>query len=361
MPATATNLRPATDRQQNFIRTLVRERTSEALSPLMSEIGDALTGQPVRRDLIDRLLLIPALRAGTLPVRSASVTQAIEQPSSGTRAGRMLLAGGIEATVTLANGEHVTVKVRTRKRSGRGWANGAPGEEGARTTIKVLDQRVGWVNLDGGTWTLTLRTRSAEYRQAILAVFEYAATGKTAGHERVQEATRCGRCFQQLTDPVSIDRGIGPECFGRDTGSQHVARERAEAGEAVTVRMSVRDEFSPVMTRVQEDLETLADAMTTPVTDEQAEAAWAAHDVAFAALEQEQERAAFESDPDYQRHQRRQADSLTAMASSINRRQATNLDRARGIIFEALDAYCDGSADQAFALRVLDGLIEGAR
>ena len=110
----------------------------------------------------------------------------------------------------------------------------APGEEGARTSIKILDQKVGWVNVDAdGNWTLTLRTRREEYRRAILAIFEYAATGDTAGGERVQEASRCGRCFRTLTDPVSIDRGIGPECLGRDTGSQHIAADRDRNGTAV--------------------------------------------------------------------------------------------------------------------------------
>lgn len=35
------------------------------------------------------------------------------------------------------------------------------------------------------------------------------------------EEDRCGVCGRTLTDPVSIERGIGPECYGRETGSEH--------------------------------------------------------------------------------------------------------------------------------------------
>lgn len=33
----------------------------------------------------------------------------------------------------------------------------------------------------------------------------------------------CCRCGRKLTDPVSIQRGIGPECFGKMTGSKVVS------------------------------------------------------------------------------------------------------------------------------------------
>jgi hypothetical protein len=78
----------------------------------------------------------------------------------------MLQAGGIEATVTLADGRHVTLSVRTRVRSvrGSGYANASPTDDGARSTIKVQGIRIGWINVNNGEWTVTLRTRREEYR-----------------------------------------------------------------------------------------------------------------------------------------------------------------------------------------------------
>lgn len=374
MPATyrtARRLVSPSTRQQDFLRTLIAERNSETLVPVIGEVSAALAGQEMWSDLIDRVMALPRATASAAPAPSRSDATQVDTPSAGTRAGRMLLAGGIEATTTLPDGRHATVTVRTRKRSGRGWANGAPGEEGARTTVSILGSKVGWINLVDGRWMLTLRTRNADYRTAILAVFEYAASGQCAGDEYVQEASRCGRCFRTLTDPVSIDRGIGPECFGRDTGSQHVAADRAATGDAVVAEPRV-----------------ISGAGRGGV--ERVDAIEAAHDAAFAAREREQETAAFESDPDYQAfiqdQARRTANlsghvaepaepaeepslsgrlaSLSALAAELEARQSApassvptdRVERARHIIAEALDSYLDDSDDKTFALRVFDDL-----
>jgi hypothetical protein len=42
------------------------------------------------------------------------------------------------------------------------------------------------------------------------------------------EEARCGKCGRALTDPVSIARGIGPECYGASTGSAHETKVRPE-------------------------------------------------------------------------------------------------------------------------------------
>ena len=34
-------------------------------------------------------------------------------------------------------------------------------------------------------------------------------------------ATKCAVCGKKLEDPTSIERGIGPECYGRQTGSKN--------------------------------------------------------------------------------------------------------------------------------------------
>jgi hypothetical protein len=308
MPALRSS-RPASDAQVRFLRALASERPGIAISnpALALEIQTAIEGGPAARDLIDRVIAVP--RSGN-SARPEAASQSMPQPSTAVRAGRMLRAGGIEATVTLPNGQHVTVRVKTSKRSGRGWARCAPTDEGARTNVEILGQRVGWINVANGNWTLTLRTRREDYVNAIAATFE-AAAGEPTSPYRVQVADRCGRCHLPLTDPVSIDRGIGPDCFGRDTGSQHVARDRAASGEAV--RMAERMESAEI----------------------RAEAAM--------------EAAAFEPAP-----VRR---SLTELASAVGAQRSTDRDvaRARDLIAEALDANCN-AADMAFAMRIFDQL-----
>lgn len=42
------------------------------------------------------------------------------------------------------------------------------------------------------------------------------------GSVAVVEADLCSRCGRELTDPVSIGRGIGPECFGKATGTRTI-------------------------------------------------------------------------------------------------------------------------------------------
>lgn len=353
MPATST-LRPATERQRNFIRTLIAERTGESLAPLAAEIETFVIRGVIRRDFIDRLMAIPR-QANSATVNGRDQRrdgEPVPSPSTGTRAGRMLLAGGIEATATLADGRHVTVQIRTRKRSGRGWTNAALGEQDSRTSVSILGSKVGWLNVEGGCVLLTLRTRREEYRAAVLAVLHYAAAGLLPGGvDRVQEASRCGRCFRTLTDPVSIDRGIGPECFGRDTGSQHVAAERRAAGSDV-----VSEPTTPRPSLVER-----ARAAETGGAVEDFEVAEARMHAQFAEAEQAAERAAYETEMEQERQMRDLetiADALTIPQATTTRRvdsSATDAARARDMIAEALDAYF-GEPELSFALGVFDQL-----
>lgn len=282
MPASQTHF-PASPRQIRFINVLRQERGLPELDELTaSHLTGGRTGSASAA--ITELQNQPVARPTTTATRGGG-TQ-MPAPSNGRRAGRMLNGGGIDATVTLASGDHVTLLISTRAPRGRGWANGAPGDEGARTNIKVLGSRVGWVNVVDGVWTVTLRTRNENVRQAVHALFEYAATGDTAGGERVQEASRCGRCRRTLTDPVSIDRGIGPECWGRCTGSHHAEvrstgtdpdyphgrpETPAEAFARREGELRARiDEDAERLTRdaqerLQGNLETVAEALTTQV------------------------------------------------------------------------------------------------
>ena len=333
-----------TTRQINFIQSLATERGSEALRVAIANAAGrptALQNLTSREAsaVIERLLVAPRTDRSAAPAARQD-GEAMPAPSTGTRAGRMLLAGGIEATVTLADGRHATVSIRTRKRSGRGWTNAALGEQDSRTNVSILGQRIGWVTVDAsGRVLLTLRTRRQEYVTAVTAVFEYAAGLPTPG-ERVQEASRCGRCFRTLTDPVSIDRGIGPECYGRDTGSQHIAAERRAAGQDVRPEPAAPRTSLSAMARFVETNRAYNEA-------ERAVREEASMHAAFAQAEQAAERAAYEREM----QEERAAQATTRRVDS----SATDVARARDLIAEALDSYF-GEPELSFALNIFDQL-----
>jgi hypothetical protein len=70
---------------------------------------------------------------------------------------------------------------------------------------------------------------------AATAAFRFAQTGEvpTPGNGRVEcvEASRCGMCGTTLRNPVSIERGIGPECYGEETHTTTI-RSRSKATKA---------------------------------------------------------------------------------------------------------------------------------
>lgn len=73
---------------------------------------------------------------------------------------------------------------------------------------------------------LMQRDRRADDRVLVYAAeaaLMYAWTGQTKtpknGSVRVLEESVCGRCGLPLTDPESIDRGVGPDCYGKMTGT----------------------------------------------------------------------------------------------------------------------------------------------
>lgn len=65
------------------------------------------------------------------------------------------------------------------------------------------------------------------------ALFEFALGERPslADQADVYLATQCCRCGRRLTDPVSVERGIGPECYGKETGSRVAEREGREPRE----------------------------------------------------------------------------------------------------------------------------------
>jgi hypothetical protein len=161
----------------------------------------------------------------------AGSADTLPTPDAGNRTGRMLLAGGITCTVTIPDGQHVTLRINSRRRTGRGgWANCSPADDGARTSIYAGGNRTARIGRIMPGWQLQMFGASGHVRDAVRQLFAVASGADVtliggrlalANGYRLQVADRCGRCGRELTDPVSIDRGTGPECAGHSTGSQH--------------------------------------------------------------------------------------------------------------------------------------------
>lgn len=163
---------------------------------------------------------------GTLPVR--------EQVARALREG-----GRARATITSrSSGKHLTIRVACKRRGPDGRFISRARTDG-RVGIELADAVFvdggdyafgGWVGtlyLDSGEWRSPKQwddPRGPHYLWAAQALIQWALTGseRFAEQAEVALAEECSVCGKTLTDPVSIERGVGPECLGKITGSQHV-------------------------------------------------------------------------------------------------------------------------------------------
>lgn len=135
--------------------------------------------------------------------------------------GLCLAHGRLKATITDENGQHLTVQFKCWKRGDR--RRNIPVYEAERIYISVPNQswygdKIGSIELATGMFWVDGAADSYRVTQAkkILS----AAQGKPVS-DRIQHPGSCMICGKDLTDPVSIDRGIGPDCYQSATGSQH--------------------------------------------------------------------------------------------------------------------------------------------
>lgn len=152
------------------------------------------------------------------------------------------LTEGGRAEITLRSyrtGEHVTLLFAAK-------AKGPDGRYISRATragrvglaeshkIDVTDPGLEWpdakigARLTGtGRWYGDTADMARDW--AARAILEYAFYNTNLAEKaEVLLATRCAYCGKKLTDPVSVARGVGPECFGRATGSKRAAGRREE-------------------------------------------------------------------------------------------------------------------------------------
>lgn len=148
----------------------------------------------------------------------------------------LALEGG-RAAVTVRShrtGQHVKVVIvgRKKKDGGKGFVprtskagrvgiNEADVMEVRDPDREYPDNYVGRLYLDTGEWR---SGRDADPLRAWTAerIFAF-ATGAFAldAQADVYLAVECARCGRKLEDPVSIERMVGPECYGKRTGSKN--------------------------------------------------------------------------------------------------------------------------------------------
>jgi hypothetical protein len=153
---------------------------------------------------------------------------------------RALREGG-RATVTVTSGktgQHVTVTLITRVRDGEGWVSRARKDgrvgildadvlEARDTALEYPQNYIGRLYMDTGEWKPSMQAERSRVWTAE-RVIAAARSGRALAHD-LKVASECSCCGRELTDPVSIDRGIGPECLGHVTGSKAAKREKVAA------------------------------------------------------------------------------------------------------------------------------------
>jgi hypothetical protein len=148
-----------------------------------------------------------------------------------TRAGRMMEAGRVTVTFTSPHtGEHVTILAKARGKDENDQWVSTPLADALVVFFEVPNSQ-GWNDKVGKA------TRSkgfvpdarADAARTFCArqLLRFVAGEPLAAGLTAQESDHCGRCGRELTDPVSIARGIGPHCLGLATGSVHQAKGQA--------------------------------------------------------------------------------------------------------------------------------------
>lgn len=155
----------------------------------------------------------------------------------GKRAGRMLSAGGVVVTVrSKATGEHITVRLASRFKnysgSGKKWEAVGP-SNATHIFFSVPNAGPGWDDKIGTFYPKSgkfFEDKNADAARvwAAAAVMNWLNGDASEDKAEYYESNECGRCGRQLTDPVSIDRGIGPECYSKITGSKHQVKNKED-------------------------------------------------------------------------------------------------------------------------------------
>lgn len=131
-----------------------------------------------------------------------------------------LLAGRAEFTVSNPKGEHYTVKVAQPKNSD------ARGQKPYFVSIKDSSHpRAKWgycyagiLNTHNNTVARTFKSvydvNDLKFKVAAWAIKTVLENLPLPDGYSIKHVGKCGKCGKKLTDPESIDRGLGPVCVG---------------------------------------------------------------------------------------------------------------------------------------------------
>lgn len=173
----------------------------------------------------------------------------LSTPDEDTRVGRMLSLGDVRVTVTdWETDDHITVRFkaimdnrvtngeRPMPSESRNWLR-APLKQATHIFLEVpsaggeYPDKIGTFYPRTGRFFPDKQADPSRVNAAILAAHWLSGNGDDAsddGRYDFKEESYCGKCGKTLTDPISIERGIGPECYGMLTGSHHQEKERVK-------------------------------------------------------------------------------------------------------------------------------------
>jgi hypothetical protein len=158
-------------------------------------------------------------------------------PDMATRAGRMMSAGRCKVTVmNAAMQEHFTVlyvcfadnrEKQYDPNSNKRWmtcelADATHLFAEVPTPSGSFNDKIGTYYPNTGRWYDANEADPQRIRAAMLGAqwLQNRDSPLIAGFSFV-ESVECGKCGLELSDPVSVARGIGPDCYGQLTGSKH--------------------------------------------------------------------------------------------------------------------------------------------
>ena len=133
---------------------------------------------------------------------------------------KFLLAGRAVFTVSNPKGDHYTFKVRRVESEWPKFSGKMSTTYFVNAKVSGTDHPYGYIGiLDTAKGTIKCTAKSEflpgtkEYDVAAWACQSVLNSKMIPDGYHIEHAGRCGKCGRQLTDPESIQRGIGPECW----------------------------------------------------------------------------------------------------------------------------------------------------
>lgn len=122
---------------------------------------------------------------------------------------RAFIHGGksIFTIVSKKTGRHMTYRVRANKDGDRFWVSSRSGDGEEKWSF------FGVINLDAGRFFVA---RKSKLSKDALEVKAFDWFYKLRDYDQIEfyHEGMCCKCGRQLTDPVSIELGMGPKCRG---------------------------------------------------------------------------------------------------------------------------------------------------